>query len=235
MRIGRDVVLAHAGVLRGFDTLRTDWRGPGSDISGRRPAFLVADFCTVGCHATGPPVSDRLFVFRLSGMHSAGNLYYVYDGYGLPGVCRSGRPDRDPQHVVRPGIYAGRRPATGRIVDVGASLFLVRQYYHRNDVPLVRDRRKAASGGGCRGQALFIEGINTSAMNPLDESEYVELENEAGTLPGPTAAPPAMAMGIMMLAWGIVTHWTMSVGGLVLMGVALWLWINEIRNGWSPS
>ena len=58
---------------------------------------------------------------------------------------------------------------------------------------------------------------------------------EAIELPGPTAAPPAMAMGIMMLAWGIVTHWTMSLGGGLLMASAFWIWIREIRSGWSSS
>lgn len=56
---------------------------------------------------------------------------------------------------------------------------------------------------------------------------------EAVELPQPTAAPPAMAMGIMMLAWGIVTHWSMSLGGVLMMATALWIWIRDIRSDWS--
>ena len=44
-----------------------------------------------------------------------------------------------------------------------------------------------------------------------------------------------MAMGIMLLAWGIMTHWTMSLGGLALMGAALWLWMKEIRSDWRRT
>ena len=50
------------------------------------------------------------------------------------------------------------------------------------------------------------------------------------TAPRPTYAPAAMAMGVMMLLWGIVTHWIMSLAGASLMIWSLWTWVNEIRK-----
>ncbi len=55
-------------------------------------------------------------------------------------------------------------------------------------------------------------------------------QSTADAPPRPTYAPAAMAMGIMMLLWGIVTMWIMSVGGAALMIWSLWTWINEIRK-----
>ncbi|MEQ8785265.1 MAG: hypothetical protein RIC55_03165 [Pirellulaceae bacterium] len=45
----------------------------------------------------------------------------------------------------------------------------------------------------------------------------------------PTYAPAAMAMGVMLLLWGVVTHWFMSLVGAAMIGWALFTWINEIR------
>ncbi|MEM8678348.1 MAG: hypothetical protein AAGF97_03235 [Planctomycetota bacterium] len=53
---------------------------------------------------------------------------------------------------------------------------------------------------------------------------------EAETTPRPTYAPAAMAMGVMMLLWGIVTMWIMSAAGAGLMVWSLWTWIREISN-----
>lgn len=51
----------------------------------------------------------------------------------------------------------------------------------------------------------------------------------------PTYAPAALAMGIMFAFWGILTHWSMSVvGGLMMVG-AIWSWMHEIRNTWSET
>ena len=51
--------------------------------------------------------------------------------------------------------------------------------------------------------------------------------------PKPTYVPAAMAMGIMMAFWGILTHWTMSLGGSLLVVWALWTWMNEIHQAWK--
>ena len=68
-----------------------------------------------------------------------------------------------------------------------------------------------------------------------NESEATSaLAEQSGTAedaaPRPTYAPAAMALGVMMLLWGIVTMWIMSAAGACLMAWSLWTWINEIRK-----
>jgi hypothetical protein len=57
----------------------------------------------------------------------------------------------------------------------------------------------------------------------------------AGAVPGPTYAPPALAMGIMLFFWGSLTHWFASLAGLGLMIFALGKWVNEIRANWKEE
>ncbi len=49
----------------------------------------------------------------------------------------------------------------------------------------------------------------------------------------PTYAPAALSMGVMFLAWGILTHWTLSLVGAGLCVWALWSWMNEITLEWE--
>lgn len=53
--------------------------------------------------------------------------------------------------------------------------------------------------------------------------------------PQPTYAPVATAMGVTMLAAGILTHWTISLAGGALICWALWTWMNEICQQWGQS
>ncbi len=46
----------------------------------------------------------------------------------------------------------------------------------------------------------------------------------------PTYAPAAMALGVMMLLWGVVTMWIMSVAGACLIAWSLDSWIRDIRE-----
>jgi len=48
--------------------------------------------------------------------------------------------------------------------------------------------------------------------------------------PQPTYVPAALAMGIMMLLWGILTNWIMSVAGAALMVWAIAAWIGEMHE-----
>ncbi len=66
-----------------------------------------------------------------------------------------------------------------------------------------------------------------------DESQQAT-ETEEVT-PRPTYAPIAMSMGIMMLAWGILTHWTISLAGAVIFAWALWNWMDEITTAWGKE
>ena len=50
-------------------------------------------------------------------------------------------------------------------------------------------------------------------------------------LPQPTYWPAVMALGIVFLAWGLVTSVLISVVGLILFALALAGWIRELRHG----
>ncbi len=54
------------------------------------------------------------------------------------------------------------------------------------------------------------------------------LEDEA--VVRPTYAPAALAMGITMTAWGLLTHWSMSLLGAALAIAALGAWIRDIMH-----
>lgn len=54
--------------------------------------------------------------------------------------------------------------------------------------------------------------------------------NEA-TTPKPSYAPAGMAMGIIMLMWGILTHWIMSAVGAGMIAWSLITWMKQIREG----
>jgi hypothetical protein len=49
-------------------------------------------------------------------------------------------------------------------------------------------------------------------------------------IPRPTAWPPAMALGIMFFAWGLITSAVVVGFGVVLFVVSLGGWIGEIRH-----
>lgn len=62
-----------------------------------------------------------------------------------------------------------------------------------------------------------------------------ELASGSEAMPRPTYAPVALSMGVMMLAWGILTHWTMSLGGAGLIGWAIYSWMCEICLEWRVN
>jgi hypothetical protein len=61
-------------------------------------------------------------------------------------------------------------------------------------------------------------------------------ESEPGSAAGegvqPSVAPPATAASIMLLAWGIQTHWLVSLAGAGALALSLVVWINEVRTQW---
>jgi hypothetical protein len=54
---------------------------------------------------------------------------------------------------------------------------------------------------------------------------------EREPLPRPTYWPAALAFGITLLAWGILTSWIISIAGGIVLAVALAGWIGELRHG----
>jgi hypothetical protein len=57
------------------------------------------------------------------------------------------------------------------------------------------------------------------------------LRVEQAELPRPTYWPAALAFGIILLLWGIVTSPLISVVGLAIFVLALARWIGDLRHG----
>jgi hypothetical protein len=51
--------------------------------------------------------------------------------------------------------------------------------------------------------------------------------------PEPTYAPFMLALGVIMLFWGLVTSPVMSAGGFAIFAWALWMWIRDIAQDWK--
>jgi hypothetical protein len=49
-------------------------------------------------------------------------------------------------------------------------------------------------------------------------------------LPEPTACPMLFALGITMIAFGVVTSWIISATGLLVFIFAASMWVEELRN-----
>jgi len=50
--------------------------------------------------------------------------------------------------------------------------------------------------------------------------------------PAPTYAPAALALGLLLAAWGVMTHWIMTATGAALTGWALAEWFAGLRSDW---
>jgi len=73
--------------------------------------------------------------------------------------------------------------------------------------------------------------------DPADGAQPAELWNAPlpAVAPGPTFIPSAVALGIMLGFWGILTHWIMSLGGAALFVWALSRWMREICSDWRRT
>ena len=59
-----------------------------------------------------------------------------------------------------------------------------------------------------------------------DRSDWTDAKPDS--VPRPTCWPPVLAFGITFLFWGIVTSWTISAVGFIVLVVSLVGWIKEI-------
>jgi Flp pilus assembly protein TadB len=48
-------------------------------------------------------------------------------------------------------------------------------------------------------------------------------------IPAPTYWPAALALGITLFLWGLVSTVLLAISGLVIFAAALWNWIQEVR------
>lgn len=47
-------------------------------------------------------------------------------------------------------------------------------------------------------------------------------------LPPPSFAPPILAVGLMLLLWGAVTSWIVSVVGIAVVAAAAAMWFRDL-------
>ncbi len=47
-------------------------------------------------------------------------------------------------------------------------------------------------------------------------------------IPEGTYTPFLLAVSVLFMGWGLITHWILSVAGLVAFFIVLWRWIKEI-------
>jgi len=67
-----------------------------------------------------------------------------------------------------------------------------------------------------------------AAMPKPDHSEWTE--PIPATLPSPTYWPAVLALGLVLLLWGVVTTAAISVVGLIVSLIALAGWIGDVRH-----
>jgi hypothetical protein len=58
--------------------------------------------------------------------------------------------------------------------------------------------------------------------------EYVKARPEV--LPKPTYMPFLFAFSLMLLGWGLLSSWIISVAGVVGMGISIHGWIKDLLN-----
>jgi len=63
-------------------------------------------------------------------------------------------------------------------------------------------------------------------------TEVERTQLEAEPLPRPSFAPIAMSLGVLMLAWGILTHWSMSLFGIGVIAWSLFTWMDQVCQQW---
>ncbi len=77
--------------------------------------------------------------------------------------------------------------------------------------------------------------LSTSAVSHVNpeapETEWIPGEQlELIRIPAPTIWPTTLALGTTGIAFGVVTHWILSVAGLFLFLLGAVGWIEDLRN-----
>lgn len=72
---------------------------------------------------------------------------------------------------------------------------------------------------------MTIESTSLAPV-PLEDAEWAEPLPEK--IPPPTYAPAALALGIVLILWGLIASWMISATGALLCAVALVFWIREL-------
>ena len=64
---------------------------------------------------------------------------------------------------------------------------------------------------------------------PQEDSEWAEPLPEK--IPSPSYAPAVLALGLILLLWGLIASWMISAAGGFLTVIALSYWVRELLYG----
>ncbi len=81
-------------------------------------------------------------------------------------------------------------------------------------------------------QLAAVSRTQHSALSTQHSPDHPDWEPlPAAHLPRPTYWPVVLAVGVMFLAWGIVTTIAISIIGVALLALGIGGWIGELRHG----
>ncbi len=81
-------------------------------------------------------------------------------------------------------------------------------------------------------QLAAVSHTQHSALSTQHSPDHPDWEPlPAAHLPRPTYWPVVLAVGVMFLAWGIVTTIAISIIGVALLALGIGGWIGELRHG----
>jgi len=98
----------------------------------------------------------------------------------------------------------------------------------------VGSRQSAVEGNEQRGSdgVGAVREPPSPARSPQSSPDHPDWEAlPTAHLPRPTYWPVVLAVGVMFLAWGIVTTIIISIIGVALLALGLGGWIGELRHG----
>jgi hypothetical protein len=70
--------------------------------------------------------------------------------------------------------------------------------------------------------------MNKENEQPNEENQWLKARPEK--LPEPTYWPFFLALGLVLLFWGIITSWVIIIIGAIVFIISLTGWINVLRH-----
>ena len=94
----------------------------------------------------------------------------------------------------------------------------------------VDDRADAESDGRSEAVPMTDTTVDRAPKTVKEQVSPAMSDETVAEEPQPTYVPAALAMGIMMLLWGILTNWIMSAAGPLVIIWAVTGWVREMHE-----
>ncbi len=92
------------------------------------------------------------------------------------------------------------------------------------------DRVDAEQEGGVPSVPMTDSAVDRAPETAKAQVSPSRSDETVAEVPQPTYVPAALAMGIMMMLWGILTNWIMSAVGALVMIWAVTVWVREMHK-----